>query len=277
MGFALETVAGIATAPGATLTGLTVAAGQSLTVRNTNPNVDIRLMALWANNNVAGVFRVRSPRLHDAVQGIRTQVQPAFPLPALPMKALQKLYPQDNLTVEISGSAVAGAIETGFVTIYYQDLPGVASRLITPQELDARAVNVLGVEVDITPGVGGNWTGASALNKTFDNLKANVDYAILGATFSAATGAVGITGPDTGNLIIGIPGLYQDPIAAMEWFHRLSRISGVPVIPVVNAANKAGTTIYAAATQAGTAVNVSLTLAELVPPGAPNPAARALA
>lgn len=275
MGVALETVSGIATAPGSTITGLTVAAGQSFTVRNTNPNVDIRLLTAWANNNAAGVYRIRSPRMHDAVQGIRTQVQPAFPLPAVPRRALQKLFAQDNLTVELSGSSTSGQIETGFLMIYYQDLPGVAARLIGTQELDARTANELAVEVDITPGAGGNWTGASALNKSFDNLKANVDYAILGATFSAAVGAVAITGPDTGNLNIGIPGLYQDPIIAMEWFVQLARQTGIPCIPVVNAANKAGTTIYAAATQAGTAVNVSLTLAELVPAGAANPAARA--
>ncbi len=267
MGTALELVAGTVTAPGATITALAAASGQTFTIRNTLPNVDIRLIAMFANNNAAGVFRIRSPRLHDNVHGIREQVLATAPHPMIPPRPLQKLYPQDALILELSGSAVAGQIETGFFLAYYQDLPGIMARFIDPAALMARGVNLVGNEVDLTPGVGGGWTGSKALNANFDNLKANTDYAIVGATLSAAVGAIGITGPDTGNLRLGFPGVLTDPVVLQEWFVRISRLSGIPLIPVINSANKAGTTIDAAQTQAGAATNVSLTLVELSPGG----------
>ena len=61
---------------------------------------------------------------------------------------------------------------------------------------------------------------------------------------------------------------------AEEWFVRLSRLTGIPLIPVINAANKGGTTIDIAQDQAGAAVNVSLILVEMAPGGAPSPTAR---
>ncbi len=274
MGTALELVAGTVTAPGAVITALAAATGQTFTIRNTPPNVDIRLIAMFANNNAAGVFRIRSPRLHDNVQGIRQQVLATAPHPMIPPRPLQKLYPQDALILELSGSAVAGQIETGLFAVYYQDLPGISARFIDPAALMSRGINLVGNEVDLAPGVGGGWTGSKALNANFDNLIANTDYAILGMTHSAAVGAIGITGPDTGNLRLGIPGVLTDPILTQEWFVRISRLSGIPLIPVINSANKAGTTVDAAQTQAGAAVNVSLVLCQLAPGGAPSPTAR---
>ncbi len=274
MGAALELVAGTVTAPGATITALTAATGQTFTIRNTPPNADIRLISMFANNNAAGVFRIRSPRLHDNVHGIRQQVLATAPHPMLPPRPLQKLYAQDALILELSGSAVVGQIETGFFLAWYQDIGGLAARFIDPVALMNRGVNIVGNEVDLTPSVAGGWTGSKALNANFDNLKANTDYAVMGATISAAVGAIGITGPDTGNLRLGFPGVLSDPVVLQEWFVRISRLSGMPLIPVINSANKAGTTVDAAQTQAGGAVNVSLVLVELSPggilvPGAP--------
>ncbi len=276
MGTALEVVAGRVTAPGATVTALTANTGASFTVRNSPPTYDIRLLAMWAKVNVAGVFRIISPRLHDNVQGIRMQTSTGAAVPALPYRPIQRLYAQDALAPAISGSGVAGNIELGFFLVYYQNLEGVNARFIDPVALMNRGVNILGVEVDTTPGVTGDWSGASALNKTFDNLKANVDYAVLGATVSANCGGVGITGADTGNLRLGIPGEISLPFVAEEWFVRLSRDSGIPLIPVINSANKGGTTIDIAQDQGGAAVNVSLILVELAPGGAPSPTARPL-
>ncbi len=268
MGAGLELVAGTVTAPGATITALTAATGQTFTIRNTpSGTVDIRLLSMWANNNAAGVFRIRSPRLHDNVHGIRQQVLAVAPHAMIPMRPLQKLYAQDALILELSGSAVAGQIETGFFLAYYQDIGGLNARFIDPPSLMSRGINLVGNEVDLTPSVAGGWTGSKALNANFDNLKANTDYAIMGATISAAVGAIGITGPDTGNLRLGFPGVISDPILLQEWFVRLSRMAGIPLIPVINSANKAGTTVDAAQTQAGAAVNVSLVLVELSPGG----------
>src|SRR5258708_36327789 len=123
MGPGLEPLLGTVTAPGAALTALVVATDQTFTIRNTPPNVDSRLIAMWANNNVAGVFRIRSPRLHDNVHGIRQQVLATAPHPMITPRPLQKLYAQDALILELSGSAVAGNIETRVFMAYYQGIP----------------------------------------------------------------------------------------------------------------------------------------------------------
>lgn len=271
---ALELVAGQATFTNNVLTVLVPNTGQTFTIRNTAPNTDIRLISMWAYQQAAGVFRIRSPRLHDNVNGIRMQEATKAPQPNLAPVPLQKLYPQDLLILEIAAADAAGNIELGFFLVYYVDIPGIAARFIDMPALMSRGINHVGVEVDTAPLLTGQWTGQSALNKSFDNLKANTDYAVLGMTLSAACGAVGITGPDTGNTRLGMPGLITDPIITQEWFARISRLSGIPLIPVINSANKAGTIIDVAQDQAGAAVNVSLNLVELAAGGAPSPTAR---
>ncbi len=271
MGQAIDTITGTVTAPGATITALVAAAGDSYAVRNTNPGVGIWLLSMWANNNVAGVFRLRSPRLHDNVQGIRTQVFALTPLPLIAHSPVQRLYPQDTLIAELSGSGVAGQIESGILMLYYEDLPGVQARMMSPDQLQARGVNVLTVEVDVAPGAGGGYTGSSALNKTTDVLIANMDYALLGATFSAAVGAATIKGADSGNLRQPIPGIATMPQFTRDWFWRVSRFTGLPLIPIYNSANKAGITIEGVQTQAAGAFNVSLNFVQLAPGGATVP------
>jgi len=269
MGVAIDTIVGTATAPGAVVTALAAATGDSFTIRNTAIGVDIRILEMWGFFNAAGIFRVHSPRMHDNVQGIRSQVQATTPLPLLSHWPLQRLFPQDALILEVTGSAVAGQIESGILMVYYADLPGVAGRFMSPDDLGPRGVNVLTVEVDVTPGVGGGYTGASALNKNFDLLIANTDYALLGATFSATVGAATIKGADSGNLRIPIPGLASAPQVTKDWFWRVAMWSRMPLIPIFNSANKAGITIEGVASQAGTAFNVSLNFVQLAPVGAP--------
>src|SRR5258708_6995157 len=132
MGRALEVIAGQATAPSATFTGLTMNAGNSLTVRNADLKADVRLIQMWAKNQVAGVFRIRSPKLHDNVQGIRVRNPASAVIEVLPWSVFQKLIPQDTLIAEITGSAVGGQFEQGAGLLYYSDLPGNAARLTTP-------------------------------------------------------------------------------------------------------------------------------------------------
>ena len=273
---ALELVQGNATFTNSVITALVAATGQTFTIRNTAPTADIRLLAMWANlQTAAGVFRVRSPRLHDNVQGIRMRSSFNTPNPFFPPHPVQKLYPQDALILEIANADVAGNIEAGFFLAYYSDLPGVAARFIDVPTLNSRGINIVGVEVALNPSIAGGWTGARALNFSFDNLIANTDYAILGASMDVLTGAIGITGPDTGNLRLGLPGNIADPMISQEWFARLTRIAGIPLIPIINSANKAGTTIDTAQNQGGAAVNVTLSLVQLAPLGTTSPTARA--
>ena len=277
MGAAYETIMVQATAPSTTVTAYAAQSPGSLTIRSASMASDIRLLAMWAYQNGAGIARLHSPRLHDNVEGIRQQVLALQANPMIPQMPLQKLFPQDTLVWEGTGSATGSDIETGFFSVYYQDLPGVAARFIDQNELARRAVNIAAVEIDTTPGSAGGWSGGSALNKTKDQWKANTDYAVLGAQFSATSGsgAIAFSGPDTGNLYVGMPAETGQFELLQEWFVRLTIKSGIPLIPVVNAANKAGTLLYVGANEDGTAVNVSLIVVELAPAGATSPSARA--
>jgi len=263
MGKALELLAGIATAPGTTLTALTMQGGTSLTVRNAADGSKIELLQAWAKNQTAGVLRVRSPQLHDNVQGIRLNVLAADPENLLPTRPLQPLIPQDTLVAELSGSGTAGDIEIGALLVAYQDLPGITGRFIDPDELSRRAEALVTVENTISTGTSGDFTGAEALNAEFDLLRANRDYALLGFNVSAVCGAVRYRGSDFGNLGVGGPGNQTNPSALAEYFVRLSRIAGEPWIPVFNAANVANLLVDVIQDEDGADVTVTTMLALL--------------
>ena len=83
MGKAFELIAGFVTAPSTTFTALTMATGSSLTVRNAPLGSEVRLLQCWSDQQTAGNIRIRSPKLHDNVQGIRlfsvaSEVEPLF-------------------------------------------------------------------------------------------------------------------------------------------------------------------------------------------------------
>jgi hypothetical protein len=265
MGLAMELISGRATAPSSTLTALTMAAGNSLTVRNTALTTDIRLIQMWAENNAAGIFRVRSPKLHDNVQGIRYRIDATDPVGLFPQGAWQKLTPQDTLIAEISGSAVGGQIEQGQLLIWYSDLPGSNARLANWSDIVSRIVNCLTVEVAITPGVSGGYSGQVAINSTFDLLQANTDYALLGGTVDVRCAAVRVTGPDFANFGVGFPGYLVNRNWTARFFKDLNQQLGVPTIPVFNSANKNGTLVDVVQDQTGNAVNVNLIVAQLAP------------
>lgn len=260
---ALELVVGFATAPGATLTALTMASGSSATVKNGTPGKKIGLLSSWAFNQVAGTSRIRSPRLHDPNQGIRYQITANMVSPKTPMQVLQPLIPQDNLTLELSGSAVGGQIETQCTLIYYEDLPGISGRFIDRATLISKGVNEEVAEVVNAFGAAGGFSGEVAINSSFDNLKANTDYAVVGAVVKTQCAAVTFRAPDTGGLRIGVPGEPTLHHVTSNWFVRLSDQYGLPLIPVVNAANKGSWLCDGAQNQAGTSVTTGWCLVEL--------------
>ncbi len=265
MGRALEVIAGQATAPGAVFTGLTMNAGNSLTVRNATPQADVRLLQMWAKNQAVGVFRMRSPKLHDNVQGIRVRNPAAAVIEMLPWLVFQKLYAQDTLVAEITGSAVGGQFEQGAALIYYSDLPGNSARLTTPDDVQKRGVNIFTVESSITPGAGGGYSGAQAINANFDLFKANTDYALLGYRVDVRCTVVRWLGADTSNLGVGGPGEPSIADVTENWFSFLSQNQGVALIPVFNSANKQGITVDIMQDQAAAAVVVSSLMVELAP------------
>jgi hypothetical protein len=265
MGTAIDTISGFVTAPGATLTGWTPGLGDTLQIRNSNPAKRTLLLEIWAHNQSAGTLRVRSPKLHDNVQGIRANVVPAQVDFWLPFPISQLLYPQDILIAEQSGSATAGQIESGGMLVYYEDLPGVAGRFIDGPGLQKRGVNVVNVELALTPGALGGYSGQLALNAQFDLLQANTDYAVVGYVVSARCATVAVRGPDTGNLRCSGPGEPGKKDQTCEWFWKLSQWTGIPLCPIINSANKGGTFTDCVQNQAATAVTVNWIMVQLAP------------
>lgn len=263
MGKALELLTGYVTAPGATLTGLTMASGNVLTIRNASIDSLIVLITAWTDNQGAGVLRIRSPKLHDNVQGIRLYTVVSEVRPLIPSWTKQKLVPQDTLIVELSGSATAGDIETACLLVYYADLPGVEARLITHEELVGRIKHIVTVENTLALGTAGGYSGEEAINAEFDLLRANTDYALLGYLVSAECACVRWRGSDTGNLGVGGPGNELEKEVTRDWFVTLSQKTGLPTIPVFNSANKAAILIDGVQDESGTDVTVTSILAEL--------------
>jgi hypothetical protein len=274
MGAALEVVSGFVTGVGATLTAVTVNTGNSLQIRSAPFDKKVTLLSAWAyNDTAAGVLRIRSPRLHDFVQGIRLRVVNNYTDDILcgttPLCYGQKLIPQDVLTVELSGSAAN--IDTGHLLIYYDDLPGVAGRFIDNTLLQAAGVNRIGQEVSVTTtAASGQYTGQVAINVTNDNFKANTDYALLGVTCDTRVGAIRILGVDSGNLGIGIPGEPTQRHVYANWFQRLSLAFGKPYIPVFNSANKQAILVDCTGHTAGITTVLTFHMVELLPGKAPS-------
>lgn len=263
MPIAMEILGGQVTAPSTTLTALSMFSGNSLTVRNAKADSAVRLMNLWADNQSAGTLRVRSPDLHDNVQGIRLQVAASEPYPLLPGMGKQHLTPQDQLIVELSGSATAGDIEQAFLLVHYEDLPGIEGRFLTFDEFESLACELVTVENTLSLGTAGGWSGEESLKAEYDLLRANTDYAVLGYVVSAECGAIRYRGTDFGNLGIGGPGLADAAWLTREWFVNLARQSGLPTIPIINSANMAAILVDGATDENGTDVTVSTILCML--------------
>lgn len=260
---ALDIVTAQGTAVPAALTALAAVAGDSLAIKNCPLEKKVQMLQLWTDVQTAGTVRVRSPRLHDNVQGIRYATVVADVFPLLPFGVGQRVYPNDLLTVELGAGAVAGDIETVSFLAYYEELPGVNAVFLSPEEVMRRGVNIFTVENTLALGVAGGYSGGEAINVEFDQFKANTKYALVGYTVSAQCATVGWRGPDTGNTRLGGPGLVAQRELTADWFIRLSNQHKLPLIPCIAAENKAATLIDGVQDENGVDVTVNSIFVEL--------------
>lgn len=261
MGLAYEIIAARIANPGAAGAAAAAVPGDSLNVKAVPFDNAVFLEQVWHIGGTAGFVRITSPRMHDQAQGLRLQGLANTPVPLLPEEAFQPLYSQDALSVTIAG----GATETdiAYLAMYYRDIPGMSARLVSWADIAGRIRNLIGVQVAVAGAAAiGDWGPGDAITSDFDQLKANVDYAVLGYETTVAVGAVGLRGPDTGNARVGGPGTTERQ-ETRDWFVRQSRATGLPHIPVINAANKATTLVDINDDAAATACTVSFVLAEL--------------
>lgn len=250
---------------GGAFEALAAGTGDALAVPNFSPGSRGWLVETWGADSV-GVcdFDVRSPAFHDNTRGIRMAYQPmpaaGKPQMLMPYFARQPLYPSDVLTAEVSGTA-ADRVALNLLT-YYEDLPGSSQRLLSWAEVENRTQDMVGVFVNPTAGAGGDYGATRALNADDDRLKANTDYAILGALSQVSCDLLAFTAPETSGRRIGLPLLTQERDVG-GFFVDLSQKYGLPLIPVVNSNNK-GNVLFQAADAAGATVpHVTLIMAEL--------------
>jgi hypothetical protein len=236
-------------------------AGDSVNIPNFAAGTPASLLAVSGGAVASGIIRIRSPLIHDQAQGLRL-VRGAGPQVVFaPPDAPQPLFAQDHLIIETSAGATAKSVVAWW--IYLSNMPGAAANLRTAQEVEAATVNVTGLLCTLAGvAAAGTYSGEQAINVTQNTLRANTNYALMGATFSETIDVAMVNGPDTGHYNVGIPGLAEN-IWTRRWFMDLSLLTGLPLVPVINSANAGATMIKAASVEAHAAPNISLILAQL--------------
>lgn len=260
MGVAIDTISGSATNPSTTVTAVTMATGDSATVRNASASASVYLDEIYRQGATEGYIRVRSPLLHDMVQGIRFTPSETPSNRLLPSYIDQLLRPQDPLTIEVSGGA--SEVDGVGASIWYSDLPGASARLHTLGDIAGLIKSVKPIEIDFnTSGTAMLWAD-TVITTTENLLHANTDYAVLGYITDIALCMVGVKGIDTSNLRVCGPGSLRSEVTS-DWFVQQSMRTGRPWIPVFNSANQGAVFVTAAAVATTTAAKVSLICAEL--------------
>jgi len=268
MGQGIETV--LAYLPDAAAAGaqaMTAGNQQSFTVRAAaSPSTGVTLESVYTDFQDAGDFRVRSPRMHDDVNGIRISAGSRSLGPSLHEYFQQPLFSQDNLTVEafFDVAPTVNHMSIAAMTLFYDDLPGIAGNFRTWVEVQPNIVDYLSVPLDpISGAVAGQWGGGVAINSGVDVFKANTLYALIGYEVQNVPFSVwGIQGVDIGNLILGAGG-GLNPVDSRRYFPYLSDTVGKAAIPIINSQNKTTTLVYIADRTAATAYQMTLLFAQL--------------
>ncbi len=224
------------------------------------------LAEVWAVDDANPVdISLVASRFHDQQSGIVYQcpdgdlVAPTDRCVRLSSPGIdQPIFPSDVLTVQVDG--VSGDNVNVTLVFYYADIPGIAGRYATFEQVKSLAGNQVGIRTTLTAGAG-NWGSSVALNASDNRLHANRDYAVLGFTAQAPLSAVSIQGVDLGNLRAGGPVL-GDADHDGSLFVDLARAYNAPLIPVINS-NNAGATLLQAAHPQNDTVVCSVQLVEL--------------
>jgi hypothetical protein len=263
MGKALDTTGFAVTAPGAAGTAMVAFATDPAAVRNSPDGSLIRLVGEWCKAQATGFTQVVYPSGNDTTRNLRFENVANQPGNMFPRGFCAFQKAQDALALTQAGSAVAGDVELAHLLMYYDDLPGIDQKLIDVAECTARQVRPVTIQGTLTATAAAAWSGATAVSAFTQFLRGNTQYAWLGYKLSAACGAIAMSGPSTGNLRVGGPGLTSPDVETVNWFPQLSEWHGLPMIPTFNTADAAGTFFQISQDENLTAVVLSLFLMEL--------------
>lgn len=256
-----ETVVASAAVPIAgTLTPAAAVGGQTLTVRGPTDGGRVSLAGLWTQGASVNDVRVRSPRMHDPVNGIRLRTLAARVVDLMPGDMDTPLVEQDTLLIDIGNTGVAET-DLAVLQVYYETLRGVDSNFATWDQVKPRVVHLTSNEIAIAAGAAAAWSAGTAWSTGSWSPEPNTEYAILGYECSVAEAVVAVQATGTSNLFYGGPG-DTDMEYTRDYFKEQSRASGLPCIPIIASANQA-TILARTINAAGTAATVSFLLAQL--------------
>jgi hypothetical protein len=258
-----ESIGYQATAAATTGTAATAFSGDSLNIKNAIDGTKISLLSAFSKNQTLGAQQIVAPSFSDTTRGIRW-VAPAA-LTAYPFRGpmVQPLTPQELISATIIGTAVAGDIEQGILSIYYENSPGLNGKYMTPEDVMSQGVRSVTVQCSVTATAAGGWTGAELITADSDLLRANTPYAVIGGAVGIQVTAVGLRAPDWSNLRVAFPGDPNMPDETNNWFALLSKAAGMPLIPTFNSANKNNIFVDVADDENGGATTLQLNLVEL--------------
>jgi len=224
-------------------TRLTMFGEDSNVIRNFKSGSKAYLLQSWieseANGNDAyGILR--SPRLHDNVNGIQ-YVSQSLSLGLY--GKMQSLVAQDNLNLFTGVAVGAGVYDLHHHLIYYEDLPQAMGKYATWDDIKDKMGQIMTIKHTITPTDEEDYSAGEVVTTDQDEFDALKDYAFLGFVTMTLDydGCAFLRGHDTGNLRIGLPMINQPRVNWELPFVQLAKSTGLPVIPIINAANKDNT------------------------------------
>jgi hypothetical protein len=259
---AMQLVTGYVTAPSSTFTALTMASGDTLSVRAMDGG-KAYMLAFWSDQQTAGNVSIRSAQMHDNVQGIRAYSIASEVNPLNPLGAPIQLTEFDTLIIDMTGSATSADIETFSSLWYYDNAKGFAARLVTWDQIKSQVIDYMYGENTLSLGTGAGYSGEETIIVEFDQWKTQYDYALIGYLVSAECAAVGWRGPDTSNLRVGGPGNETAKEITRGWFKDLSQMTGLATIPVFYGQNKGSILVDGAQDENGTDSTVTSIFARL--------------
>lgn len=271
MGLALDSI--VAQSPDLGTTGfVSLAPGgdSTFTVRSYVDGSRAFIEDIWAANSATkSQLSIKSPRLHDQVRGILlafsnligTTANVKNPQQLMPGYVRQRIYSTDTLTIQASGAD--NDVVVAVLAIYYENLGGISARLARWAQVEALMVNEVGLLVQPLASSTAGLVGAGvALNSVDNRLKADTDYALLGATCDIPITGIFVNGSDTGNLDVPLPGSW-DQAASATFFIDKAEQYGRPGIPIINSNNQGSTLVKVVNDVASSAPNVTLLFAQL--------------
>lgn len=260
MGTAIDTVVFTATNPGSGGAAATANTGDSLTVRNFPNTAFARLDGLVRQGATEGFIEVKSPRMHDAVRGLHYISAETPTVFLLPRNTGQPVFPADTLTVNLSGGTAE--VDAGAWFAYYSDVTGIDTLVASWEAISGMVKNLTAIEVDVSAqATSGAWSD-TVLTTTQNLLKANTYYALLGYITDTAALAIGLKGPETGNLRLCGPGPTSS-FPTHDYFIRMSDMHKAAYIPIFNANNRGNLFCSTALVSTSATPKIELICAEL--------------